>query len=473
MAMQFNKIFLGDTPSDQRRYLTAVLRFLRERYPRIVLPAVGQFTLAKCAIEAGYAREAIFASDISLYTSLLGYLYAGKSVDALKPMLAEEYRERYKACADDTERVACLFWLMKTQQLNPEVTYERLVLDDLAERREEHIAQLSGKIATLSRYYAGINYDIADMRALLSSPQDPGTVVVVNPPVYKSGYSKMFDFKSAIRWESGIDEFDFSKEYRALYERTRAFPTPFIWYRFRDTEGFDGREVIFCKEYDVNKRDYWLMTKPEELAGFRYRYTVDFMTETGVKPYPAPVFSDTRELTTGSRIRFVPVDERTALYYRDLWAHKLGNTSAEQYFLMLVDGKVFATVGFMTTALFRLESDRVFENYGFSAPVKGMPRANRLLMMAITSREFGDVIRRHASRVNRIYRLNGLRTTCLSKYRKVKLNNGILDVLSCERIRDGKPNGGMYKILYDTDFHDMTFAQVVAKFLDEEKALQK
>lgn len=471
MAMQFNKVFFGDTPSEQRKYLVAVLRFLKDKYPKIVLPAVGQFTLAKCAIEAGYERKNIFTSDISLYTSLLGYLYSGRPVDDLKPFIAEEFRERYEACNSEVERAAYLIWLMKTRQLNTGVLYEKLVYDDLMERRDTHITRIAAKLDAYKSYYAGINYEIADLRAILAVMQTPDTLVVLNPPVFRQGYTKMFDFKGSIVWDSGIPEFDFQKEYRLLYEQTKTVSTPYIWYRFRDVVGFDPREVIFCKEYDINKRDYWLLTKPEELAGFKYQYTVDFMTDIGLKAYPAPIFTNGDELTPESKISFVSVSEQVAKYYRDLFAHKLGNTSAEQYFLMLVDGKIFATVGFMTTALFRLESDRVFENYGFSSPVKNMPRANRLLMWAITSKEFADVIRNQASKVNRIYKLNGLRTTCLSKYRKVKLNNGILNVESCERIRDGKPNGGMYKIVYDTDFHDLTFAEVVQKFLDEEKAL--
>ncbi len=471
MTTQLNKVFLGDTPSDQRKFLTAAFRFLKDKYPTVVLPAVGQFTLAKCAIEAGYERENIFTSDISLYSSLLGYIYSGKRIDDLNPVLAEEYRGRYEACQSETEKAAYLIWLMKTKQLKTGIVYERLVYDDLIERREIHIARIASKLEAFRSYYRGINYEVADLRKIVVRNDTP-TLVAINPPVFRNGYAKMFDFDNAIKWDSGVAEFDFQKEYKALYEQTKALPSPYIWYRWRSVEGFDPREVIFAKEYDIDKRDYWLCTKPEILKDFKYNRTVDFMTSTGLKPYPAPVFTDGGKLTEHSKISFVSVSEDVALYYRDLFAHKLGNTHAEQYFLMLIDGQVFATVGFMTTALFRLESDRVFENYGFNAPVKNLPRANRLLMMAITCKEFGDVIRRHASKVNRIYKLNGLRTTCLSKYRKVKLNNGILDVESCERIREGKPNGGMYKIVYDTAFHDLTLVQVVSKFLMEEKALR-
>ena len=123
MAMQLNKVFLGDTPADMRRYLASVLRNLKSRYPRIVLPAVGQFTLAKCAIEAGYERKDIFTSDISLFSSVLGHLYSGKPIDEIGFTLADEYRERYAACADEAERAAFLFWVMKTRQLDASVFF--------------------------------------------------------------------------------------------------------------------------------------------------------------------------------------------------------------------------------------------------------------------------------------------------------------------------------------------------------------
>ncbi len=471
MAMQFNKVFFGDTPSNQRKYIAAVFRFLKDKYPKLILPACGQFSLAKCAIEAGYEKKNIFASDISLYSSLLGYLYSGKPVEDLKFVLAEDYRDRYAKCGSDIEKAAHLVWIMKTKQINTKVFYEKLVFDDLTGRMEFHIKNIAEKLERFRTYYSGINYEIADMREILTIAQAPDVLVVVNPPVFRNGYTKMFNFENAILWGSGVPEFDFKREYRPVYEQTRAMPTPYLWYRFRSVEGFEASEVIYCKEYDIDKRDYWLLTKPDELKDFKYQYMADFMTEMGVKAYSAPIFTNEDELTYDSKISFVSVTEQQAMYYRDLFAHKLGNTSAEQYYLMLIDGKIFATVGFMTSKLFRLQSDRIFENYGFSAPVKNLPRANRLLMLAITCKDFTKFIYDNASRINRIYRLKGLRTTCLSKYRKVKLNNGILKVLKCEKIPEGKSNGGMYKILYDTEFHDLTFADVVKKFLDEEKSV--
>jgi len=174
------------------------------------------------------------------------------------------------------------------------------------------------------------------------------------------------------------------------------------------------------------------------------------------------------EIKPDTKIEFKSVSADIALYYRDLWAHKLGNTKAEHYYLILLNDKVFATVGFHTSELFRLRSTRVFENYGFNAPSKRHPRINRLMMMLITCKEMEGVLRKDVSKVNRVYDLKGLRTTCLSKYRKVKSNNGILKVEKREKMKDG-----VYKIMYDTDFHKRNFQQCVVDYLKEENQLLK
>ena len=74
----------------------------------------------------------------------------------------------------------------------------------------------------------------------------------------------------------------------------------------------------------------------------------------------------------------------------------------------------------------------------------------------------GDVLHRTASKINRIYDLRGLKTTCLSKYRKVKLNNGILKITKKEKMKDG-----VYKLMYETDWHDRNFKDCVNLFLSE------
>lgn len=83
-------------------------------------------------------------------------------------------------------------------------------------------------------------------------------------------------------------------------------------------------------------------------------------------------------------------------------------------------------------------------------------------MLAICCEEMKAILRNTASRVNRVYQMNGLKTTCLSKYRKVKSNNGLLRVIKSEKMKDG-----VYKLMYDTPFHKMNFNDCIKIFLKE------
>lgn len=159
--LQLNKIFLGHTPVEQRKYLTALLKYLQPKYPKIVLPAVGQFTLAKCAIEAGYAKENIYTSEISLFSSLLGYLFIDKPISDLgftiEYKVKKVWQEEYEKLETDIDRVSFLFWVMKVSQLE-KISYQKLMFEELVENRRKYISEIKGTVAKMVEYFKGINY---------------------------------------------------------------------------------------------------------------------------------------------------------------------------------------------------------------------------------------------------------------------------------------------------------------------------
>ncbi len=456
-----NKIFLGHTPSEQRKYLLECLKFLYDKYPKIVLPAVGQFTLVKVALQAGYAPENIYTSDISLFSALLGALFEGRPISEIDFLVASEYQKQYDECKSDFDRVALVLWLMKLSQIS-KVHYQKMMYDDLLENRAKHISSIKEQIVNLDNEYHGIHYDTKDLRDELVE-RDSDFLLVLNPPIIKNGYTKMFDFTDFIEYESGIEEFDFGKEYNSLYENSKSLSYPCIWYRSRDASEYNPDEIIYAKEYEVGKQDYWLCTKPNILNEFPYRKYIESFKTKNLHPCGLPIFTDTDSIDENTKIRFIQVSEEVGLYYRDLFAHKLGNTAAEHYILMLLNDKVFATLGLMTAQLFRLRQNNVFETFGFSSPLSNHPRANRLLMYAITCDEFRSYLHKNLSVVNRVYSLTSFRTTCLSKYRKVKLNNGIMKIIAREKMKNG-----MYKLLYQTDWHARNFEDCVVLYLSEE-----
>ena len=180
-------------------------------------------------------------------------------------------------------------------------------------------------------------------------------------------------------------------------------------------------------------------------------------------PCGLPTFKNTDNIGYGSEIKIVETTERHGLYYRDLFAHKLGSTKAQNYFLVLVDNKVFGVFGTDMRSVRVLKDNYYFEMFGFTAHCVRYPRSHRLLMMLITSREFRPILKL-CQKANRFYKLEGMKTVCLSKYRSTKLNNGICRVEGREKMKNG-----LYKIHYIAEFRQDTFKDCVKRFLDEEK----
>ena len=70
-------LFLGATPAPARDYLQRVFAAARGKYTRVVVPCAGRFSGPLMALRAGFKPEQIEASDISLFSGLIGALVAG------------------------------------------------------------------------------------------------------------------------------------------------------------------------------------------------------------------------------------------------------------------------------------------------------------------------------------------------------------------------------------------------------------
>jgi hypothetical protein len=473
--MDFGKVFLGSTPADHRRFITAALAHLHSHGARrVIVPCCGQFTLVKCAITAGFDKKDILASDVSLFSSLLGYYYAGRPLSELpftiKPgRLAEEYER----CDSDASRLALLLLYMKLSQLRTDRDFERRYADDLTGNAGEHTSRMRQALETFREFYSGITYGIEDLRKV-TEHDGPDTVILLNPPAYAGGYTKMFKkIGEVIDFRVQIDEWNARKEYRAFYDSLKGMSAPCFIYRCNDTAGFDPRDVVFANEAGPKRVDYWLCTKPEVLQGWTHTGSVKLKPSHPSRPYHhVPMFSDADTLTVDSEVRFAVVKEEPALYYRDLLAHRLGDTKAELYVLCLIGGKMFSVAGFHSQKLRIGQENYIAETFGFTVRLERYPDANRLLMYLITCEEFSRFLQSHMTHKNRTYEMRGLKTTCLSKYRKVKRNNGILPVIFREKLAKGA-FADMYRIVHQVDWYRRSYTDCIRLYLGEQEKKSK
>lgn len=139
----------------------------------------------------------------------------------------------------------------------------------------------------------------------------------------------------------------------------------------------------------------------------------------------------------------------------------MGAATSEQHLAMLVDGYVCGIVGMHLSDLFRGREKidghlYVEETYGFNVASYRYPRLNRLLMMLITTRQFLSPLAAN------IYEPYGLATTCLTQYPDLKINRGILKLVSREKLKNG-----MFKLRYATPAKDKTYQEVVQEWLQK------
>ena len=444
------KIFLGITPAEHRKYLKALFKYTLKDRPKICITTCGEFHLVKTALDAGYKRENVVCSDISLFSSLLGYYYTNKPIDSLGVIVNEPFKKIYKDCKRDVEKVATLFLIMKTQQINDKVYYENIVKEELLGNRKFYINSLITILEGSKANYEGIRYEIRDIRDEIINPEyNEDYIWTTDPPMYSGDYSKMFDFKEAIVWNSGIKEFNLKEEYLNLLKESKKQKHIALWLKYKDVIGIDKKSIIYALE-QKDRYDYWITTKPKYFDKFKYKNYIKFKSKTEVSSYGGlKIMADDDTITKKSSVNFVYVSKEIALYYRDLFCHRLGTTAAEHYFLVLIDGKIFCVIGVFASDVLKMKTDKFSEVFGMTANLKKYPRSTRLMMYFLTSREMKKVLIPRMSKVNRIYKLSGVKSTSFTRFGRDKTNANLLKRVSKEKMPDG-----YYKIQYESEFYN-------------------
>lgn len=474
-----SSIFVGGVPADQRKYLRAVLEYFREKgYKKVHIPCTGQFTIVKCAIEAGYAKENIYSSDVCLFSNVLGYLYSGQPLSELDFVIVDEdLYEHYSKAETDIDRAAWIFLAMKMAQLRKDVYYERTYFLEIRKRMEHYHGKLATMLKQYVDRYAGIHYEIKDVRMYF----DPNyvktlgddTLVIMNPPAYSKGYTKMFVIDEYIKFTWPVEEFDFGKEWMNCYQwSANNTKLPYLWYTSQKVvRHLPEEHVIYAHENGKDSFSYFLVPNYELVRGFKEGlYKVKFKNlSTSAQATQYKMYPKDRLLTLEDKITIRQISKETALYYRDLFAHRLGTTVAEVYFGVFVNDMLLSASGFNTSFLRRLQEKYIFENFCFSISHDVYENLNRLSMMCLVSGEFKRFLYKDTLRGSSYVQLLTFRTVCLTKYRKSKLNVNLLTLLSSER-----QENGTYKLVYEQPFYmDRTYQDCLRLYLEQDVRYKK
>jgi hypothetical protein len=465
---QLNDIFLGLTPSAARNYLKAVYReLLSTHYTRLVFPCIGRFTALEAAVEAGWDTDRIEASDINLFSCMLGHLASRGHIRELNVRFQGEQFEHLQDWLDTEHAVGAVLYVLKLSQWDPDKHFTRVMVEELQRDPETYIRQLSGKAQAMAEKNKGISFEGRDMLDhITEAASDPGAVIYCNPPFWSGGYEKMFKaVGTSILWDDPkVPYFEVKTHLDTLYETMMGAEALTLLYRYADN-GSGIHPLLVGKSVFGNQsggRDEFVCAnRPHELE-----MVVQHRKDTEVAPMGAPMLPPDYEITEDSRAAIRPITRGQAFYYRDLWAHKLGTTRSEWYFAVLIDGYVMGVFGMMFNRVITGQNGEVFEVFGFNCPSDRYPRLNRLLMRVITCR---DAAAYYQSLIpSALLEVDYFKTACIADVPDVKANRGILKRLWSKPRPDGR-----HHIMYGTGFHDVSYNGALRKWLEDLKRQQK
>ena len=455
------QVFQGTTPKPTRDYLASLLREASGRYDRLIVPCVGRFTIPQLACGAGWTADRIVSSDISLFSTVVGYHVCGKELAELGIVYREDLAEWLARYGTDKAAGVAMFAMKLGQFGQSDNYFNRAMREELERAPGLYIDRFQAQLDELRKTVRGSEYRIADVFAEMQQVEDdPKAIIYINPPAYSRGYEKMFDFGDVLTWNAPkVSEFDPKGGIPAILDYARRAKALTIWYRYKAVTDDESPFVVFGHEYCADRVDYTLCNRSRETMKATAPRKVTALTAASM-----PIVPFDYDITAETVISAVAVSREVALYYRDLFAHKLGVTRAELYLLFVLDGFVFGIVGMHISDAARRRllqgSYYVYETFGFNSSTK-YTRLNRLLMMCITTRQFLQTLINHMSVLAYVHPVM-FQTTCLTDVPELKTNRGILKL----RERTKLPNG-KFRLVYVSEFRPEDFASARDKWLSK------
>lgn len=445
--MPIGQIFQGVTTAPCRDY---VAKEIINTAPQIVyMPCAGRFGSAQAYINHGGNRETLMTSDICLFSSMLGYLFDDtKSVKDLGIINNSLIQPRDD---NDIEVVSAAMLAIKYGQIKANTQYGINIRKEMVKNSSAYLDKMAEKIRGLTDIMQGSRYSISDLWDVISEARDnEAACIFLNVPTHKGGYNKTFK-DSGITWnEPDIDQFE-PDTYQKMVDTLTDAKCHVLVYSQKNLDKIpDSWRTVYAQPYGIDRTDYVVSNRKTKLV-----YAV---SKTKPKPHKLYPIYDDSEITQDTKIEFIQVDQATALYYRDLFVHKLGTTTAESFYLMLIDGKVNTALGLSLRDVFTQKTDYVGEVFGISKSSTRYKRLGKLFMFCLTSGDFQKFLMAKYNFGTRKPR--GIKTSSLTTYAEGKTDRSVMKLTFREQLKDGT-----YRVIYQGDFRDDTYQDCIKRWL--------
>lgn len=469
MAMFQNPgtFFVGGTltPVEQRFIAVLLKNAHKQGYTRFVEPCAGAFAMSHIAAQCGYKPSEIEASDVSMFTSIMGYAITGQSLEELE-IRADGFTN--EELLDPAVALYAWKYLKATRNAGREYGYELMV--DLEARREYYIDSLRAQLDRAKQLLHGMSYRPLDMwKHLETCYDDPHCLVVANPPTYAAGFEKWYDTGGRMTWkepEYGI--FDPKTGLNDLYDKMNDAKCLLMCYE-ENAPGLTAGHPVFAR-YGV--RDginvYLTTNRPDEATMLAEGKMITRPNEGKLEPLDCSILPRDYEITRKSKIQITQIERTAAQYYRKLWTHNFVGSAAPINMAVLIDGKLAGVFGLDKSALtmgaFGTQvSDAVFLMYGMTVPHKTY-RLGRLLQMLTQNKALIMSICTDLEKE----KAKTLKTVQMTKYPESKEMRGLMELT--KKVPDKKMG---WRLTYESPLYDRTNDETLDEWLRREERWQK
>lgn len=468
MAMFQNPgaFFLGTLVPSEQKFLKVLLENARKNgYTKFVEPCAGAFAMSHLAVQSGFKPSEVESSDVSMFTSIMGYAVTGKPLDELE-IHAKGFSD--EELLDPAVAMYAWKYLSTVKNAGKEYFYNFML--DLASRREEHIRNIREQLERAKGILNGMNYRALDMWKHMDEVlNDEHCIIIANPPTYAAGFEKYYDTGGMMTWKepeygifdpkTGLQEFmDLCKDAKCLvlcYEENEP--------------GKTAGEPVFAR-YGVRSgvNVYLTANRPEEATDLANGKKIARPGESKLSCLECSMLPRDYEITEKTKVQLCQIERAEAQYYRQLWTHNFVGSSAPINIAVLIDGKIAGVFGVdkaaLTMGAFGTQvSDALFLMYGMTVPhIKY--RLGRLLTMLAQNREFVYKICTDLEKE----KVGHLKTVQMTKYPEAKEMRGVMKLT--KRVPDPKMG---FRLTYESELKDRTEKETLAEWLRRENKWQK
>lgn len=464
-------LFLNTWDAPERAFVRAASIACREHggYKRVVETCAGSLVMpAVHVVQGGWKPEQIEASDVALFTAVVGNVVMDTRLKHLDVRIDGKPVEMGEDSVSDGALV--LYWqLVARMEARPDNDYWHEIRVDLQQRADEHRDGIAKYLRLLQERFEGMTFYSMDMWEHMDCVKDdPKILITVNAPTYLGGFERFYNTNGRLTWnEPKYEMFDPATGQKRMFEESKSWKALLISQE-QVTPGEGVENVIYARDLAAGQVIHAWSNRPDELRSLMSAVGRKLADHTPLK-YGCIRYKD--EINNAVQVEVGQITDAEARYYRDLWIHRIATARAVYNFAVYVDGKVAGIGGLDNGPIDRPKNPKhgtrwdnaVLLTYAVGAPHETY-RLTRLVTMIGCTRCLIESLMTPWTAV----RAEQVVTAEFTRYAEAKGLRGIMKLAT----RTVDPKRGP-KLTYATDLNDSMYQEVFTKWHRKEAQWRK